>query len=130
MAWHAYFLRCGDGSLYGGVTNDIPRRLAAHRAGRGARYTRARPPVELAWQSPPLGKVSAHRLEYRLKRLARSAKLAVVRGEAEPLAGMLRQVVLRQRSSTARPAAARRARRAGGSAASPATTQRRITPVR
>jgi putative endonuclease len=130
MPWFAYFLRCRDGSLYGGVTSDVARRLAAHQAGRGARYTRARLPVELAWDSPGMGKVEAHRLEYRIKRLDRRAKLALVRGDGRLLADLLAQVALRQRSSTVRPASARRARRAAGSASVPPTTQRRITPAR
>lgn len=40
MPWYVYILRCGDGTLYTGITDDIPRRLAAHRAGKGAKYTR------------------------------------------------------------------------------------------
>lgn len=129
MPWFAYFLRCRDGSLYGGVTTDAEQRLAAHQAGRGARYTRARRPLTLVWVSPALGKVAAHRLEYRLKHLDRRAKLAVVRGEREPLAGLL-HMVLRERSSTVRPASASRRRRMAGSASSPTTRQRRITPAR
>ena len=46
MGWTVYILRCGDGTLYTGCTNDLPRRLAAHRSGRGAKYTRSRLPVE------------------------------------------------------------------------------------
>ena len=45
-----YILRCGDGSLYTGITNDLSRRLAAHSSGRGAKYTRSRLPVALVWQ--------------------------------------------------------------------------------
>ncbi|MDE7011340.1 MAG: GIY-YIG nuclease family protein, partial [Oscillospiraceae bacterium] len=49
---YTYILRCGDGSLYTGWTNDLDRRLAVHSAGRGGRYTRARLPVELVyWES-------------------------------------------------------------------------------
>lgn len=129
MPWYAYFLRCRDGSLYGGVTTDAGQRLAAHQAGRGARYTRARRPLSLVWVSPALAKVAAHRLEYRLKRLGRSAKLAVVSGEREPLDSLL-HMVLRERSSTVRPASTSRRRKAAGSASSPATRQRRITPER
>lgn len=75
MTWRAYLLRCADGSLYAGVTNDVPRRVAAHAAGKGARYTRARLPVVLAWRSPSLAKTAAHRLEWRLKQLDRGDKL-------------------------------------------------------
>ena len=76
--WHAYLLRCADGSLYAGVTNDLARRTAAHQAGRGARYTRSRLPVELAWASRALAKRAAHRLEARLKRLSRGDKLVLI----------------------------------------------------
>ena len=72
--WRAYLLRCADGSLYAGVTNAVSARVAAHNAGRGARYTRARRPVTLAWNSPPLAKSPAHRLEARLKKLSREHK--------------------------------------------------------
>ena len=45
--WYVYVLRCGDGTLYTGTTDDVARRLAAHRAGKGAKYTRGRGPLEL-----------------------------------------------------------------------------------
>ena len=48
MPWYVYILRCGDGTLYTGVTDDVPRRLAAHRSGKGAKYTRGRGPLELS----------------------------------------------------------------------------------
>lgn len=47
MPWHLYVLRCADGSLYCGITNDLPRRLAQHERGTGARYTRGRGPLKL-----------------------------------------------------------------------------------
>jgi putative endonuclease len=75
--WRAYLLRCGDGSLYAGVTTDPAARLAAHACGRGARYTRSRGAVALAWVSPALDKRAAHRLEARLKRLPRADKLVL-----------------------------------------------------
>jgi putative endonuclease len=78
--WRAYLLRCGDGSLYAGVSNDVTARVAAHQCGRGARYTRARRPVTLVWRSPALDKRAAHRLEAGLKRLSRAEKLAIVNG--------------------------------------------------
>ena len=52
MGYLVYILRCGDGTLYTGCTNDLPRRLQAHQSGRGAKYTRSRLPVELVyWES-------------------------------------------------------------------------------
>jgi putative endonuclease len=73
-----YLLRCADGSLYCGWTTDLERRLEAHRAGRGARYTRARLPVEVAASWPMDDATAARREEARIKSLRRSAKLALV----------------------------------------------------
>ena len=53
MSWWVYLLRCGDGTLYTGITDDLDRRLAAHNAGRGAKYTRSRRPVTLVWRKGP-----------------------------------------------------------------------------
>lgn len=76
--YFVYILRCGDGSLYTGLTTDPARRLSEHADGgpKGARYTRGRPPIELAWQSSPLpDRRSASQLEYKLKQLTRKQKL-------------------------------------------------------
>ena len=77
-AWHVYILRCADGSLYTGATNDLPRRVAAHGAGRGARYTRSRRPVELVWSRRARSKASALSREARLKQLSRAEKLRII----------------------------------------------------
>jgi putative endonuclease len=77
--WCVYLLRCGDGTLYAGATNDLAARLARHRAGRGARYTRSRLPVRLVWSEPARGRSAALRREAALKRLTRAEKLALVR---------------------------------------------------
>ena len=75
---YAYILRCADGTLYCGWTNDLTRRLAAHNAARGARYTRARLPVELVyWEAFPT-KQLAMRREAALKKLSRREKLALI----------------------------------------------------
>ena len=71
-------LRCRDGSLYTGVTNDLSRRLAAHRAGTGARYTRARLPVRLVYREARATRGAAQRREAAIKRLPRAAKLALL----------------------------------------------------
>jgi len=78
MRWVIYMLRCGDGSLYTGITNDLTKRLAAHRAGTGARYTRARLPVRLVYREARATRGSALRREAAIKRLPRAAKLALV----------------------------------------------------
>jgi len=73
-----YLLRCADGTLYCGWTNDLDRRVAAHNAGRASRYTRSRRPVELAWSQPQPDRGTAMREEIRIKQLPRAAKLALV----------------------------------------------------
>lgn len=79
-----YLARCADGSLYCGVTTDVPRRLALHNAGRGARYTASRRPVALAWREAAPSRGAALRREAALKRLPRSAKLALVARGSPP----------------------------------------------
>ena len=74
MPWYVYILRCGDGSLYTGITDNIPRRLAAHQAGRGAKYTRGRGPLKLVYQEEVSGKPAALRREIEIKRLKRAEK--------------------------------------------------------
>ena len=74
MFWYVYILRCGDGTLYTGITDDIPRRLAAHRAGKGAKYTRGRGPLELVYQERVPDKSAALRREAAIKRLRRGEK--------------------------------------------------------
>lgn len=72
-------LRCRDGSLYSGATVDIARRLTAHTAGRGARYTRSRLPVALVYTERANDRGAALSREAALKRLTRKEKLALVR---------------------------------------------------
>ncbi|MBO5340083.1 MAG: GIY-YIG nuclease family protein [Oscillospiraceae bacterium] len=68
-------LRCGDGSLYTGITDDVQRRLEAHRAGKGAKYTRGRGPLELAYTEEQPDKAAALRREYEIKQMPRQKKL-------------------------------------------------------
>lgn len=79
MTWTVYLLRCRDGSLYAGATNDLTARLAAHGAGRGGAYTRSRLPVRLVYAERQPDRGAALRREAALKRLPRAAKLALVR---------------------------------------------------
>ena len=74
MSWYVYILRCGDGTLYTGVTDSVERRLAAHRAGKGAKYTRGRGPLELAYTEEVFDKSAALRRECQIKRLSRAEK--------------------------------------------------------
>ena len=74
MGWYVYMLRCGDGSLYTGITDDVEKRLAAHRAGKGAKYTRGRGPLELAYTEEQPDKSAALRRELDIKKLTRKEK--------------------------------------------------------
>ena len=79
MDWLVYLLRCRDGSLYTGITNDLPRRLKAHAAGRASRYTRSRLPVRVVHAEPAASRSAALVREAAIKRLPRRAKLALIR---------------------------------------------------
>lgn len=69
-AWYLYLIECVDGSIYTGITIDIDARYAAHRDGRGARYTRSHPPARLlGFESHP-DRSSASRAEYRIKQFS------------------------------------------------------------
>lgn len=82
---YVYLLRCRDGSLYCGWTVDVEKRLAAHATGKASRYTSRRLPVELAasWEMETAG--AARRMEWRIKQLTRTQKLALVGGAALPV---------------------------------------------
>lgn len=73
-----YILRCADGSLYTGWTNDLERRLAAHNSGKGAKYTRSRRPVELVYSESYPEPHEAMSREWHIKRLSREQKLALI----------------------------------------------------
>ena len=73
-------LRCRDGSLYTGITNDLAQRLVRHRAGTASAYTRARRPVRLVYEERHPDRSAALRREAALRRLPRAGKLALVRG--------------------------------------------------
>ena len=81
MFWYVYILRCGDGTLYTGITDDIPRRLAAHRSGKGAKYTRGRGPLELVYQEQVPDKSAALRREIEIKRLRRAEKERLIKSQ-------------------------------------------------
>lgn len=77
---YTYMLACNDGSLYTGWTNDLKKRVAAHNAGRGAKYTRARRPVRLVYFEAFADKREAQSRERQIKRLTRAEKLALIDG--------------------------------------------------
>lgn len=85
-----YIARCNDGSLYTGIARDVVLRIAAHNAGRGARYTRGRGPLAVCAQRRCPSKGDALRLELAVKRLARPDKETLLAGRR--LAAFARRV--------------------------------------
>jgi putative endonuclease len=80
MNWVCYLLRCADDTFYCGITNDMEKRLAAHTAGEGAKYTRGRIPVSVVYRESCADKSAALKREIQVKRLSRSAKQALLQG--------------------------------------------------
>ena len=78
LNWTVYILRCADGTLYTGITNDLDRRMAVHEAGQGARYTKGRGPLQLVYQEICQGRGLASKREIEIKALDRKAKLLLV----------------------------------------------------
>lgn len=77
--WFVYLMRCNDGSLYCGVTTDLARREREHnQSAKGAKYTRVRRPVTLAYQQSAVSRSEACKLEAKMKKLSKSAKEALV----------------------------------------------------
>ena len=75
---YTYMVRCGDGSLYTGWTNDLEKRVTAHNLGKGAKYTKSRLPVELVYHERFATKEEAMSREYAIKRLTRAEKLRLI----------------------------------------------------
>ncbi len=73
--WTLYLLECANGAYYAGITTDVTARFAAHVSGKGARYTRANPPLRIVAQRDYPDRSSASRAEWQLKQLPREAKL-------------------------------------------------------
>lgn len=99
-----YLLRCADGTLYAGITSDLERRLAAHNAGKGAKYTRGRGPVALVWRRGRQVPREARQIERAIKALSRADKERLAAGDL----GLWRRV---RRAATGReknPAISRR----------------------
>ncbi len=72
--WYLYILRCGDGTLYTGITTDVEKRLEVHRTGKGAKYTRGRGPLELVYREVCGSHSDALKREAAIKRLSREEK--------------------------------------------------------
>ena len=77
-SWFVYLLRCADGSLYTGITNDVPRRVKQHNAGTASRYTRCRLPAVLVYQETQASHSHALKRELAIKDLSRQEKEAMI----------------------------------------------------
>ena len=77
MRWQIYIIECRDGSLYTGITIDLEKRLAAHNAGKGSKYTTSRRPVRLVYREGAANRSEASKRENAIKKLNRNDKLAL-----------------------------------------------------
>lgn len=75
---YAYILRCADGTLYTGWTNNLELRLTAHNSGKASKYTRARLPVELVYYEEHQSKEEAMSREWHIKQLTKQQKLKLI----------------------------------------------------
>lgn len=82
-AWHLYILRCGDNSLYTGITTDVKKRLEAHKSGKGAKYTRGRGPLKLVYREECGSHSDALKRELAVKALPREQKQALIAAYTE-----------------------------------------------
>ena len=81
--WYLYILRCGDGSLYTGITTDVEKRLEAHRSGKGAKYTRGRGPLKVVYREECGDHSEALKRELEIKALSREEKLKLLQNPEE-----------------------------------------------
>ena len=76
--WFVYILRCSDGTLYTGSTDDVQRRLQVHNSGKGAKYTRSRRPVEVVYTEETESYGASLKREFAIKQLTRQQKLRLI----------------------------------------------------
>jgi putative endonuclease len=79
MTWTAYILKCADGTLYTGITNDLEGRLAAHEGGTGAKYTRGRGPFRVVFTESHPTRSAASKRELEIKRMPRAEKMRLLK---------------------------------------------------
>ncbi|NTS75718.1 GIY-YIG nuclease family protein [Catenovulum sp. SM1970] len=79
--WSVYLITTTKNTLYCGITTDVTRRFEQHKSGKGAKYFRSNPAVEVVFQQSGFNRSEASQLEYRIKQLPRSKKLALIRGQ-------------------------------------------------
>jgi putative endonuclease len=99
--WYLYLVRCRDGTLYTGISSDVGRRLAEHRAGKGARYLRGRAPLVLA-RKVRIGPVGdALKIERKVKRMSPARKEKLIAGKIR-LKDLIEKDVRRQTSDVSK----------------------------
>lgn len=81
MTWVCYLLKCADDTLYCGITNDLDKRITAHNAGEGAKYTRSRTPVKLVFSEACEDRSTASKRESQIKKLSRMAKFRLIKSD-------------------------------------------------
>ena len=84
MPWQLYIARCGDGSLYTGITVDPVQRLKQHNAARGSKYVASKGLAELVYAEPCRNESSARRRELEIQSWSRKKKLALIAGAPSP----------------------------------------------
>lgn len=77
--WTLYILKCNDGSLYTGITNNLEKRVSDHEAGIGAKYTRGRGPFEIVYQEKLEDRSSASKREFAIKKLSKLEKEKLIK---------------------------------------------------
>ncbi len=78
--WYLYLIECSNGAMYAGITTNVDARYAKHANGKGAKYTRANPPVRLIGSIEFADRSSASKAEYKIKQLPRGEKVAFLLG--------------------------------------------------
>jgi putative endonuclease len=73
--WFVYLLECGDGSVYTGITNNVEKRMKAHKSGSGSKYVKQKKFKQLLYTIKAVDKVDAAKMEYRIKQLTRNNKI-------------------------------------------------------
>ena len=95
--WHLYILRCGDDTLYTGITTDVAKRLEQHQSGKGAKYTRGRGPLELVYSEECGSHSEALKRELEIKAMPRLKKQRLIEYFTEKMvksSGQMSWVVL------------------------------------
>lgn len=88
MNWTVYILECADGSLYTGITTDLPRRIKQHEEGKGAKYTNGRGPFQLIYTEHCKNRAEASKREMAIKSLPREKKLSLISRETKTVSGL------------------------------------------